>query len=433
MPNGVVVGGKLYCRKSPSTGADYHGQFSSGALISVSAVSGNTDWWQTTWTNGLVGYVMKAYVVSPGDTIQVTATDVNVRPGIGTGSGNPLYMVSSPTTSSVLDVGSSSDGGWIKIQPSGKAAGWIRYDFLTKTASGSGSGDTGGGSTGNVTIPSGNGLIVGGGTTSPSSYLSQVREGTAYVSASHNSTNTNMVNAVRTLLRAKGYTSIASTGSWSSDMTAAVKNFQTRTPYLGSDGIVGQGTLACLEDNGNLSSWGTYGSYKLTAGKLVCAGLYGSQILRPSMVTALNATLNDTRFLFQTKVQVVHFLAQGSRETGRGKNFAQTNSTMWGGGGFMQITGKEDRYQPFSDWVTQNIGSDPQIMSVGRDRVATAYPFISAGWYWHQHRNLQSYCYTHRNDSDQLAVNAYLTQKIKGLSAPSNDRNAEYNECKVLL
>lgn len=430
MANGVVVGGALYCRKSPAAGADYHGKFDSGKLISITACS-TAGWWQTTWTNGSTGYVMKDYVVSESDTIQIKGTSVNVRPTAGT-SGTPLYQVSNPTSSSVLDVSSASDGGWIKIQPSGKSVGWVRFDFVTKTASGSG-GSTGGGSTGDVTIPSGSGLIVGGGTSSPSSYLSEVREGNAFVSASHNSTTTNMVNAIRTLLRSKGYTSISTSGSWSSDMTTAVKNFQTRTPNLGSDGIVGAGTLACLEDNGNLTSWGSPGSFALTAGKLVCAGLYGNAILRPSMVSALNATLNDSRFAFQAKVQVIHFLAQGSRETGRGKNFAQTGSTIWGGAGFMQITGKEDRYTPFSQWVAQNIGNDASILSVGRDHVATKYPFISAGWYWHQHRQLQSYCYSHRNDSDQLAVNAYLTQKIKGLSAPSNDRNTEYNECKVLL
>lgn len=234
MANGVVVGGALYCRKNTNTTDGYWGQFASGSLISITAITGNSDWWKTTWTNGSTGYVMKAYVVSTGDTIQIKGTSVNVRPTVGT-SGTPLYQVSNPTTSNVLDVGSASDGGWIKIQPSGKSAGWVRFDYVTKTASGSGGGDPGGGGTGVNTAT-----------------WAQVKAGNGvYKKESSGSATCEGVKTLQQLLKNIGYGTnnvgnIAVDGNFGSITEDAVKKFQYECG-LTQDGVVGASTATKLE------------------------------------------------------------------------------------------------------------------------------------------------------------------------------------------
>ncbi len=80
---GIVSGGRLYCRKSPSKSAAYWGQFADGAKIQVKEISGNTDWYETYWNNDTskVGYVMKTYVEAathPDISVQYNP-DVAVR------------------------------------------------------------------------------------------------------------------------------------------------------------------------------------------------------------------------------------------------------------------------------------------------------------------------------------------------------------------
>lgn len=143
MVYGVVIEGALNCRSAPSASASSLGTFPNGAKLSVADVPSAPDWWQSNWTTGAIGYVMKKYIVGTGDTIQIKGTNINVRNGAGTT--NPvLYMLSYPATATVQDVATAIDGGWIKISPSGMSAGWIRYDFVTKYAGGTGGG-TGGG------------------------------------------------------------------------------------------------------------------------------------------------------------------------------------------------------------------------------------------------------------------------------------------------
>ena len=138
MATGIVLGGSLYCRKQPQAGADYYGRFSNGTTITVQTISGNNDWYQTTW-QGSVGYVMKAYVAVENDTIQVTGTNVNVRNGSSTNNTSVLYMLSSPATARVVTVTSN----WVKIAPSGRNAGWISADYVKKYSSGNSSAGSG--------------------------------------------------------------------------------------------------------------------------------------------------------------------------------------------------------------------------------------------------------------------------------------------------
>lgn len=140
MANGIVLGGKLKFRKTASTSGTVITSIPTGTVLSVSAVSGNDSWYQTTYSTYGTGYVMKSYVAVASDTVEVNATNVNVR-NSANGS-TVLYTLSSPATATVQDV--SSD--WVKIQPSGKKVGWIKADYVNKKSSGSSS--SGGSSSG---------------------------------------------------------------------------------------------------------------------------------------------------------------------------------------------------------------------------------------------------------------------------------------------
>ena len=140
MANGIVLGGKLKFRKKASTSGTVITSIPTGTVLSVSAVSGNDSWYQTTYSTYGTGYVMKSFVAVASDTVEVNATNVNVR-NSANGS-TVLYTLSSPATATVQDV--SSD--WVKIQPSGKKVGWIKADYVNKKSSGSSSGGNSSGS-----------------------------------------------------------------------------------------------------------------------------------------------------------------------------------------------------------------------------------------------------------------------------------------------
>jgi len=59
---GIVSGGKLYCRKSPSANAAYWGRFNDGQTIPVKVY--NDTWFETYWDDNTskVGYVMRTYI-----------------------------------------------------------------------------------------------------------------------------------------------------------------------------------------------------------------------------------------------------------------------------------------------------------------------------------------------------------------------------------
>ena len=140
MANGIVLGGKLKFRKTASTSGTVITSIPTGTVLSVSSVSGNDSWYQTTYSTYGTGYVMKSFVAVASDTVEVNATNVNVR-NSANGS-TVLYTLSSPATATVQDV--SSD--WVKIQPSGKKVGWIKADYVSKKSSGSFSGGNSSGS-----------------------------------------------------------------------------------------------------------------------------------------------------------------------------------------------------------------------------------------------------------------------------------------------
>ena len=102
MANGIVLGGKLNFRKKTSTSGTVITSIPTGTVLSVSAVSGNDSWYQTTYSTYGTGYVMKSFVAVASDTVEVNATNVNVR-NSANGS-TVLYTLSSPATATVQDV-----------------------------------------------------------------------------------------------------------------------------------------------------------------------------------------------------------------------------------------------------------------------------------------------------------------------------------------
>lgn len=79
MANGIVLGGKLKFRKTASTSGTVITSIPTGTVLSVTAVSGNDSWYQTTYSTYGTGYVMKSFVAVASDTVEVNATNVNVR------------------------------------------------------------------------------------------------------------------------------------------------------------------------------------------------------------------------------------------------------------------------------------------------------------------------------------------------------------------
>ena len=157
MANGIVLGGKLKFRKTASTSGTVITSIPTGTVLSVTAVSSNDSWYQTTYSTYGTGYVMKSFVAVASDTVEVNATNVNVR-NSANGS-TVLYTLSSPATATVQDV--SSD--WVKIQPSGKKVGWIKADYVNKKSSGSsssGGNSSGGGSSSSSDLVGKSGMVA---------------------------------------------------------------------------------------------------------------------------------------------------------------------------------------------------------------------------------------------------------------------------------
>ncbi len=138
MATGIVLGGKLNCRKEPKDGAAVYGQFSTGDAITVTAY--DSTWWKTSW-NGSIGYVKRDFVAIALDTVQVTGTSVNVRNEPSTSGTTVLYRLSSPTKAEVHSV----QKDWLYIKPADQDFGWINASYVKKVSdTSSGGGNTGG-------------------------------------------------------------------------------------------------------------------------------------------------------------------------------------------------------------------------------------------------------------------------------------------------
>lgn len=423
MTNGIVLGGALNCRESTSKDSKSLGRFSTGDVVSVSS-SSDADWYQTTM-NGTVGYVMKAYVAVANDTVKVNASNVNVRDGSSTSGTNVLYQLSSPTTATVLSVTQN----WVQIQPSGKSSGWIHAKYVNRSAGGASSGGD-----------SGTGSESDSGSTTSAPALATIRNGEAYLKVGHSGT---AVTTLRSLLKAHNYACNA-TGAYDEALKAVVKTYQTDNGIT-ADGLAGQVTFALLEDNVSDTGWFSgKGTCQLTAGKLVRIGFTGKKVLRPDNVARLNQAINDSRFNFTEKIHIRHFLAQGCKETDKGKTFTEyTYHAGWTkeqyngspsyapycGGGFLQLTHYYN-YKAFSDYI-----GDANVLEydyAATQYVADNYPFLSAAWYWCIHRNINKTIDNYSNRSADATVKE-VTRLVKGDSSGYSVRLTYYENAKNVL
>lgn len=166
------------------------------------------------------------------------------------------------------------------------------------------------------------GTLYGTPTATPA--LAQVRNGLDYY---HKGDSGSPVTTIRSRLLAKGY-SCATSGSYDDALLNVVKSFQSANG-LGSDGLVGQATLAVLEDNTSDTAWLASGVVKLTPGKLAKVG-FTNIMLRQDIVNSLNTALNT--YHINTKTKVHHFLAQCIIETDHGRSLTEYGYTPGEGG-----------------------------------------------------------------------------------------------------
>ena len=240
--NGIVLGGALKFRKTPSTSGTVMTSFPTGTKLSVSTVIGNDSWYKTTVSSYGTGYVMKAYVAVKDDTVKVTGNDVNVRASASI-SGTRLYTLDEGATATVQDV----DSDWVKIKPSGKNAGWINAKYVNKTASGSSSG----GDDGGTVVPG----VNGNGPNSTISAADIRNNGKSWcrdLKTKHPQIAV-MQTKLNSFIRNQEFEDInylEADGVYGDNTVTVVKIFQKymTNPTLAIDGVVGKYTLAHIEN-----------------------------------------------------------------------------------------------------------------------------------------------------------------------------------------
>lgn len=237
MPTGIVLGGSLYYRTSPSSSATYHSLFPNGTVLNVTVY--NNAWYKVI-QGSTTGYVMRAYVACAGDTVKVTGSNVNVRSVPSTSNSSVLYRLSSPTTAVVESV----TNNWVKIKPANKNAGWMSADYLEKTSSSNpGSGSTISG-------------VIGNGPNSTVSAADIRADIGKYWQKDYNTTHPQIMGLQRmlqdyydTYLQFSDYGPLTIDGIYGEDTKQYVYLFQQYSGRgLEVDGIVGYCTLLVLEE-----------------------------------------------------------------------------------------------------------------------------------------------------------------------------------------
>lgn len=127
---GKVVGGSLNLRASCSTGSSALASIPNNTTLTVNTVSGQNDWFQTSF-NGTSGYVVAQYIAvtsGTGTCTVTTASDpLNIRKTPST-SATVIYTAAKGATLSLLD--NSSVAGWFRVS-SASGTGWGSSDYLT--------------------------------------------------------------------------------------------------------------------------------------------------------------------------------------------------------------------------------------------------------------------------------------------------------------
>lgn len=240
----------------------------------------------------------------------------------------------------------------------------------------------------------------------------------------------------RELLNKKGYACDTTSETYDTTLKSVVAKFQ-KAFGLTSDGLLGQASLAVLQDEISDTDWLLDGVVNITAGKLVRMG-FGKEVLKPASVSALNEACN--RYHITSKTKVRHFLAQGLVETDNGKTFTEyiyvpgkakekyTNCKYapYCGGGFMQLTWEEN-YKAFYNYMkdTRKV-SDAEIITPAEyatQHVAKNYAFESAGWYWDVFKDLN----TKITQWTSLSADETVTKVTKVVNGGTNGLQARKN------
>ena len=271
------------------------------------------------------------------------------------------------------------------------------------------------------------GTLVASPTATPS--MATVRKGLDYYDVGDSG---NDVYTICQLLQAKGI-SCSLTYSYNNNVKSAVQQFQTMVG-LTSDGKVGQGTLAALEDTVSDTGWLIGSTVNLTAGKLARVGFINI-MLRSDIVFLLNLALNT--YHINTKQKVRHFLAQCMKEIDYGYTLTEYtyipgigNSysyTPYCGAGLLQLT-HYGNYVQYKNYKMDNKIEIPGVYAT--QHVAVAYPADSAGWYWDVCRDLNNTINWSNTDA-QICQD--LTAAIYGSTSDFAPRWANYNAIASVL
>lgn len=128
---GYVVGGSLALRSNTSTGSTRLATIPDDTALTVSTISGNTEWFATSYA-GYSGYVVAEFIgiTNDGGTCTVTTASgsLNIRKKP---SGSVIFTAAQNSTLRLLDYTSVS--GWYRVS-NDEGTGWADSDYLTITA-----------------------------------------------------------------------------------------------------------------------------------------------------------------------------------------------------------------------------------------------------------------------------------------------------------
>ena len=127
---------------------------------------------------------------------------------------------------------------------------------------------------------------------------------------------------------------------------------------------------------------------------------------------------NDMALLYERKPEKIANIVYASR-MGNGDK-ASGEGYKFRGRGYIQLTGK-DNYKAFDAVVTENILENP-------DLVATKYPLLSAGWFFHKN-NLHKIADKGATD----VVVTEVTKRVNGGTIGLADRIKHFNEYYACL
>lgn len=135
---GKVRGGSLNMRQTCSTSATRLTSIPDGTTLTVQTVSGQNDWFQTSYS-GKTGYVVAQYIaVTTGVntcTVTTQSDPLNIRKTPST-SASAIYTAAKGSILYLLD--STSVTGWFRVSSS-SGTGWASKSFLTINSTGGGS------------------------------------------------------------------------------------------------------------------------------------------------------------------------------------------------------------------------------------------------------------------------------------------------------